>query len=333
MTLTPVETPFGPGEVFILKGHVRHLSLPDRVLDGIPVSVSVHDLGDMDGPAGAELSDGVTAALSLATPWLDRFEADHRIALDHLSQAGFPPDIPIVRATWQLTVAAPNKCRPEIKATHPLEISYFDGKSWVSIYLDADGNADMLLSRTQLDQIIASARVEAQRAVAAPLNHSVFGSFKPETLLTLKRKMLNGKRVAIDLYLPDTAIDRLASGDLDPFVPLVERLTELAPAVRTAALSCKADWLADLLDPLNAHLHPKLLKTFPKAQSDGIGDEAFLNSLWISRISLAPFGSGPSDADPCATWDLHALPKKADNTIFAVKTAPDGTVLSAALES
>ncbi len=73
MTLTPVETPLGPGEVFILKVHVRHLSLPNRALDGIPVQVSVHDLGDMDGFTEATLPDRVTGAISLAAPWLDQF--------------------------------------------------------------------------------------------------------------------------------------------------------------------------------------------------------------------------------------------------------------------
>ncbi len=172
-----------------------------------------------------------------------------------------------------------------------------------------------------------------KRAAAPKFTHSVFGNFKPDSLTSLKRKLVNGKRVAIDLYLPQAAIDTFAADDLDPFVPLVETLPDLATAVRRSAVPCKADWLADLLDPANAHLHRALLKVFPKAQSDGIEDDAFFEALWLSRICLAPFGTGPSDEVPSATWDLHVLPKGRDDTIFAVKTSPDGTVLSVTTES
>lgn len=327
MEITPIDTALGPAEVFANKGTIRHIALPHRSMNGVVFNCAILGLASHPDPMTA-LPDIIARAAPVFTD-LPRIHAD---AMALFAKKGWPHDIPFPKAWAQFSVE-PVDQRPPPKRACDFEVLYYASGPHLNIGVTDASEVIALFSDNVFASALAKAEAEARLARLPELTHASFGTFKPEVTRTLCYKTLNKKRVAIDLYLPDAALERMVASDLDPFIGLHKDLRHRIAPVMDAALPLGADWLADWLAPENAARTKALFGTFPEAQSGTISDDTLRAALRLTRLCLAPFGTGTEPGAPCATWDLHALPKGADDQIFAITTTPDGAVLSAALES
>ena len=329
MDYRAIDTPFGPGEVILNQGVLRHISLPPRTIDGVSFNCAILGLSSLtDADPMAALPD----VIARATPTFKALPHIHAEAMALLLDSGWPPDIPFPKAWAQYSVE-PKDQRPAPKRACGFEVLYHAAGPHLPLGINDTGRVVPLFSDEVFATALRNAEAEARFARLPQLTHATFGTFTPAPLQTLCHKTLNRQRVAIDLYLPDAALERITLADLDPFVGLHKDLRKRIGPVLDAAVPLGVDWLADWLAPENAELTDPLFSAFPDARSGAIRAEDLRAALRLTRLSLAPFGTGTEVGAPCATWDLHVLPKGADDQVFAITTAPDGTVLSATLES
>ena len=329
MDRTPIETPLGQGTLFANKGTLRHIGLPLRAINGVSFNCSILGLNALPGPdPAAALPDVIARAM----PRFADLPQIHANAMALLADKGWPDDVPFPNA-WAQFLAEPKDQRRALRRDYCFEVLYYAQGPHLCFGLTDAGALVPLFDDAVFEMARTNALAAARLARLPQLNHATFGTFKPAVLQTLCHKTLNKKRVAIDLYLPEGALDRMAGADLDPFVPLHKDLRGKIGPVLDAALPLGVEWLADWLSPENAALTGPLLQTYPEARDGAIADTTLRAGLRLSRLCLAPYGTGTDIGSPCATWDLHPLPKGTDDQIFAVTTAPDGTPLSAALES
>ncbi len=327
MDQIPIQTPHGPGTLFRNKGVARHILFPDCSVGDVPLVRMVMDLSR----CAQEETDTFKAAMAQAVLTFDTLPSYHAQIMQNYADRGFV-DIAFQSVTARFS-AAPPDARPNAPTDVALTLTY-QSTIGAAMFGIADDGALLDLSTGQaLTYQGALPAAQTVQWEPDPVTHSLFGTVRPTTLATIAQQSIDERQVDIDLFLPTAGVSKLTAANLDPFVSMIERLDTLSVAVRQKALDLKQDWFADWSDPANAERFGILCATYPTAADGDLPDNAFLRGLWVSRICLCPFGSGSNDATPCAIWDVHALPHGKDDQIFAITTAPDGAVRTAALES
>lgn len=324
-----VNTALGAGTAIYNKGKLYLLQLASARVAETDYQISVLNLYLLDGADQPECAEALIAqSVQDFTPWLQQLEGYHLKAMALLEAAGWPADIALSRGWFQFNVV------PRIEGLR-LELMYYAAGPHLRFWVNDASDITPKFTDAQLDEAVQNARRQARKDHAPPLKHKVFGTFKPDDLITLKRRKLAGRFVDFDLYLPDDAIEGFEARALDGFVPLHRDLATLEPVLREALAGLRADWVENWLDPENANVAGPFHAAFPEARASGQVDaEAFTAKLRLSQVCLMPFGSGlDARGAPMASWDFHLLDEGADNTIFVARTDPSGTLIDVTTES
>lgn len=323
-----IETRLGPATAIYNKGHLYILSLPAQRVGQTMFNISVLGLFKLEGADQPDRAQGlIDAVVEDFAQWFEAMPTLHQQAMQLVQEAGWPADLALPQGWFQFHAT------PQADG-QVLQLMYYAAGPHLCVGVSADGRLVPKFSPQTVGEAATQARVEADRQAAQPLKHKVFGQFKPEGLVTLRRKRVLGKMISVDLYLPAPKIEGFRTSDLDPFVPVHDRLTDMIPALRAALAPLRIDWVQDWLDPLNADVAAPFHKAFPQARSGGLSETVFADALWLSRLCLCPYGGGMDGAGEAqVTWDFHALPKDKDSTVFVAITRPGGGLIDVTTES
>ena len=326
MSLVPFDSILGRGAAHFRQGLLIHFYLdaakatPTRRFRLGIQGLSARDGADDTGRA----QDLIEAACVEFLPFVNALEALEQQAVNRLLDLGWPQDVPL--EGQQLVFFASFGAADQPVTEAPARLSLLCAGTHLVFDLPDPGSSRFLGDTGYLETVIAQARQDARLAALPQLSHRVFGPIQRDTLVSLKRRRVEGKMVAFDLYLSDDHVAPFEASMLDPFVPLRRDLPDLLPRVTEALLPLRQDWAADWLDPANATARAAFDRVFPQAKADGISADAFRTKLRLSRICICP-------ADGAATWDFHLLPRQSDDTIFVARTTADGQVIEVTTES
>ncbi|MFK7941074.1 MAG: hypothetical protein AB8B82_16965 [Roseovarius sp.] len=332
-----VDTPIGPATAIFNKGQLYILDVPSRDVGTTRYQLAALNLYMLEGAKDPDEAARLIAETAQAfVPWAEQLEHYHAEAMARLRQDGWPETLALPNGWFQYQAV------PRHEGVR-VEILLYAAGPHLQFHISDQGVMTAHYDAATLKQAIDAAISQRRRAQADPVTHKVFGVFKPDDLVRLKRKKLAGRFVTFELYVPEDKIDAVTSETLDGFVPVFDHLADHVEALRPALAALREDWAADWLHPLNSDRARAFHAAFPQAGDTGqITQAAFVDQLWVSRVCLCPFGRGEDRREdrgeagaqkPVVTWDFHALPKGRDDTIFVAVTDPAGQLICVTTES
>jgi len=329
MALENYESPLGAGTAFFNKGSLVHFYLDTpHTTEQRSYSVGIQGLYLREGANEKSNADSLISKASLELQiFLDRLSEFEGIALRQLRDLGWPNDIPVEGS--QLVFHADygrdrDTGRP---ATEPARISFFAGGHLI-FAISNGGIVSPVFDAPYLKRMAKEHAKNVALEALPTLQHKEFGKIERGTFVPLKRIKMDSRYITFNMYLPEDRISDFSAEMLDPFIYLREELGGRVPELVTALAPLRAEWLEKWLDPENCRVSASFRRAFPQAQDDGmISKDAFCSALWLSSICISPLGNGSDKTEPFASWDFHALPLEADNTIFVARTNADGQTI------
>jgi hypothetical protein len=163
--------------------------------------------------------------------------------------------------------------------------------------------------------------------------HSYFGRCRLSELTKIGTATLAGRKIPIELYMPKRAMVVFEPEQLDPFVPLIERIDALDARVRTEfPEEVRAIWLEERFVHGGPALRRALNTVFPGATAPhDVSQQDFVKGLSLdcARISLSPESRGGATL----TMDYRIMPRRNDNELFAARFTDLGELLDIGIES
>ncbi|WP_442678230.1 hypothetical protein ACSBM8_11890 [Sphingomonas sp. ASY06-1R] len=239
----------------------------------------------------------------------------------------------------------PGRNGPDAPRYQPFALQYraLDGKAWdfagipwypplfAALFNEAGTFAGI---DHQVDEAMRSlpSSIAASRWVNG-YRHSYFGRCRLSELTKIGTATLAGRKIPIELYMPQRAMAVFEPEQLDPFVPLIERIETLDAKVRTEFPDdIRAIWLEERFVHGGPALRRALDNVFPGATApDEVSQQDFAKGLKLdcARFSLSP----ESRSGATLTMDYRILPRRNDNELFAATFTDLGDLLDICIES